>query len=285
MLAKQWWQIKFYLAFLSVLLPVCMFADVSCYDINKSIKISALDSISKQLILYDERGILSVFDTGKNELKTAKNFDNKITSLASKNNNIYLATPNQIQILNQNLAFLSSINISNIDKIYLLKNANYAIKDKNTIINLDTKNSTKLDFGKINELTNINKNICAASWGKVLCYDEKLKLTNILKDDKTSSKKPLIFTSLCQYDKEIFIADINGNVTNLHTNFSMNLASEIKAIKCTKNALFIATKDKIYKKEQENFKEVLRIQSGFLSMFASDEKLIVVTKGGEIYTI
>ena len=204
--------IKFCIAFLICLSQM---AAAGSFDLNSTLRLGAFDASSHRLLLCGSGGELRMFDTAKWNVEFAQKYsDNEITALNFKNGKIYLAWGGaEIAVLNDRLKFLHALKTgrsgtAQIDAIYAVKDAIYAVVDKNQLIRLDedpdnsadggyapgenstvngqslNKNSVpdglrgiSFHYGRINAVSLGANGLCVASWSGAACFSADLVAT------------------------------------------------------------------------------------------------------------
>lgn len=204
--------IKFCIAFLICLSQM---AAAGSFDLNSTLRLGAFDASSHRLLLCGSGGELRMFDTAKWNVEFAQKYsDNEITALNFKNGKIYLAWGGaEIAVLNDRLKFLHALKTgrsgtAQIDAIYAVKDAIYAVVDKNQLIRLDedpdnsadggyapgenstvngqslNKNSVpdglrgiSFHYGRINAVSLGANGLCVASWSGAACFSADLFAT------------------------------------------------------------------------------------------------------------
>ena len=204
--------IKFCIAFLICLSQM---AAAGSFDLNSTLRLGAFDASSHRLLLCGSGGELRMFDTAKWNVEFAQKYsDNEITALNFKNGKIYLAWGGaEIAVLNDRLKFLRTLKTgrsgtAQIDAIYAVKDAIYAVVDKNQLIRLDedpdnsadggyapgenstvngqslNKNSVpdglrgiSFHYGRINAVSLGANGLCVASWSGAACFSADLFAT------------------------------------------------------------------------------------------------------------
>ena len=204
--------IKFCIAFLICLSQM---AAAGSFDLNSTLRLGAFDASSHRLLLCGSGGELRMFDTAKWDVEFVQKYsDNEITALNFKNGKIYLAWGGaEIAVLNDRLKFLHALKTgrsgtAQIDAIYAVKDAIYAVVDKNQLIRLDedpdnsadggyapgenstvngqslNKNSVpdglrgiSFHYGRINAVSLGANGLCVASWSGAACFSADLFAT------------------------------------------------------------------------------------------------------------